>query len=86
MLVKSRVKPLTALAQTSVGNRARVDGGGNIDTLTLDGSGLTLGLTNISNTRIQDIEKIDITGSGHYPLILNLNDLFDDLDLFVLMQ
>jgi hypothetical protein len=35
-----------------------VDGGGNIDTLTLDGSGLTLDLTNISNTRIQDIEKI----------------------------
>jgi hypothetical protein len=34
-----------------------VDGGGNIDTLTLDGSGLTLDLTNISNIRIQDIEK-----------------------------
>jgi hypothetical protein len=41
-----------------------VDGGGNIDTLELDGSGLTLDLTNISNIRIQDIEKIDITGSG----------------------
>ncbi len=68
---------ITALAQTNVGNRARVDGGGNIDTLTLDGSGLTLDLTNISNTRIQDIEKIDITGSGNNTLILNLNDLFD---------
>ncbi len=68
---------ITALAQTSVGNRARVDGGGNIDTLTLDGSGLTLDLTNISNARIQDIEKIDITGSGNNTLILNLNDLFD---------
>jgi hypothetical protein len=45
-------------------NRARVDGGGNIDTLVLDGGGLTLDLTNISNIRIQDIEKIDITGSG----------------------
>jgi hypothetical protein len=54
-----------------------VDGGGNIDTLTLDGSGLTLDLTNISNARIQDIEKIDITGSGNNTLILNLNDLFD---------
>jgi Ca2+-binding RTX toxin-like protein len=41
-----------------------VDGAGNIDTLTLDGGGLTLDLTNISNARIQDIEKIDITGSG----------------------
>ena len=68
---------ITALAQTNVGNRARVDGGGNIDTLTLDGSGLTLDLTNISNARIQDIEKIDITGSGNNTLILNLNDLFD---------
>jgi hypothetical protein len=68
---------ITALAQTSVGNRARVDGGGNIDTLELDGSGLTLDLTNISNARIQDIEKIDITGSGNNTLILNLNDLFD---------
>ena len=27
---------ITALAQTSVGNRARVDGGGNIDTLVSD--------------------------------------------------
>jgi hypothetical protein len=40
-------------------------------------AGLTLDLTNISNTRIQDIEKIDITGSGNNTLILNLNDLFD---------
>jgi hypothetical protein len=43
---------ITALAQTNVGNRARVDGGGNIDTLTLDGGGLTLDLTNISNARV----------------------------------
>ncbi len=68
---------ITALAQTGAGNRARVDGGGNIDTLTLDGSGLTLDLTNISNARIQDIEKIDITGSGNNTLILNLNDVLD---------
>jgi hypothetical protein len=68
---------IVALAQTSVGNRARVDGGGNIDTLELDGSGLTLDLTNISNIRIQDIEKIDITGSGNNDLTLNLNDVLD---------
>ncbi|SHE22346.1 Flagellar hook-length control protein FliK [Bathymodiolus brooksi thiotrophic gill symbiont] len=68
---------ITALAQTGAGNRARVDGGGNIDTLELDGSGLTLDLTNISNARIQDIEKIDITGSGNNTLILNLNDVLD---------
>ena len=68
---------IAALAQTGTGNRARVDGGGNIDTLKLDGSNLSLDLTNISNTRIQDIEKIDITGSGNNALILNLNDLLD---------
>ena len=68
---------IAVLAQTGTGNRARVDGGGNIDTLELDGSGLTLDLTNISNIRIQDIEKIDITGSGDNTLILNLNDVLD---------
>ncbi len=68
---------ITALAQTGTGNRARVDGGGNIDTLALDGGDLTLDLTNISNIRIQDIEKIDITGSGDNDLILNLNDVLD---------
>ncbi len=68
---------IAVLAQTGAGNRARVDGGGNIDTLELDGSGLTLDLTNISNIRIQDIEKIDITGSGDNDLTLNLNDVLD---------
>jgi hypothetical protein len=68
---------IAVLAQTGAGNRARVDGGGNIDTLELDGSGLTLDLTNISNIRIQDIEKIDITGSGNNDLTLNLNDVLD---------
>jgi hypothetical protein len=52
-------------------------GGGGIDTLKLDGAGLTLDLTKISNTRIQDIEIIDIRGSGNNTLKLNLNDLLD---------
>jgi hypothetical protein len=34
-----------------------------------------LDLTKISNTRIQDIEIIDIRGSGNNTLKLNLNDL-----------
>jgi hypothetical protein len=58
-------------------NINRVDGGGNIDTLKLNGSGSTLDLTKIINTRIQDIEKIDITGPGSNTLILNLSDVLD---------
>jgi hypothetical protein len=38
-------------------------------------AGLTLDLTKISNTRIRDIEIIDIRGSGNNTLELNLNDL-----------
>jgi hypothetical protein len=37
---------------------------------------LTLDLTKISDRRIQDIEVIDITGSGDNTLKLNLDDLF----------
>jgi hypothetical protein len=53
------------LPVTGTGNRTRVDGGGGIDTLKLEGAGLTLDLTKISDRRIQDIEVIDITGSGN---------------------
>jgi hypothetical protein len=66
---------ISALEQTGAGNRARVDGGGGIDTLVLEGSDLTLDLTKISDRRIQDIEVIDITGSGENTLKLNLDDL-----------
>jgi hypothetical protein len=45
---------IVALQRTGAGNRARVDGGGNIDTLKLNGSRLTLDLTKIIHTRIQD--------------------------------
>ncbi|VVH65554.1 hypothetical protein BSPLISOX_2323, partial [uncultured Gammaproteobacteria bacterium] len=68
---------ITALEQTGAGNCARVDGGGGIDTLQLEGAGLTLDLTKISDRRIQDIEVIDMTGSGDNTLKLNLDDLLD---------
>ncbi|SGZ76788.1 Flagellar hook-length control protein FliK [Bathymodiolus thermophilus thioautotrophic gill symbiont] len=56
---------------------ARVDGGGGSDTLKLAGSNLNLDLSQIDNGRIQDIEIIDLTGSGDNILKLNLNDLLD---------
>ncbi|MBA5249175.1 MAG: hypothetical protein FE834_06540, partial [Gammaproteobacteria bacterium] len=68
---------ITALEQTGAGNRANINGGGGIDTLKLEGADLTLDFTKISNNRIQDIEKIDLTGSGVNTLILNLNDVLD---------
>ncbi|CAB5500459.1 hypothetical protein THERMOT_1238 [Bathymodiolus thermophilus thioautotrophic gill symbiont] len=70
---------LTKLYSNTLSNNllARVDGGGDIDTLKLSGSNLRLDLTHIDNGRIQDIEVIDLTGSGDNTLILNLNDLLD---------
>jgi hypothetical protein len=47
------------------------------DTLQLEGADLTLDLTKISDRRIQDIEVIDMTGSGDNSLKLNLDDLLD---------
>ena len=40
------------------GRLARIDGGGGIDTLALDGQNISLDLTTIANTRIQSVEKI----------------------------
>jgi hypothetical protein len=68
---------IDALEATGAGNRARVDGGGDVDILALDGAGIMLDFTAIANSRIQDIETIDITGSGDNTFELNLNDLLD---------
>ncbi|MBA5249987.1 MAG: hypothetical protein FE834_10765, partial [Gammaproteobacteria bacterium] len=68
---------LTALEKTGAGNRANINGGGGIDTLKLDGSGLTLDLSKISNNRIKDIEKIDLTGSGDNTLKFNLSNVLN---------
>jgi hypothetical protein len=71
------------LEKAGKGNRARIDGGSGIDTIKLDGGGksaVTLDLTKISDTRIQGIEKIDLSSQYHYDsnvLRLNLNNILN---------
>jgi hypothetical protein len=65
---------------------SRIDGGSGIDTLVLDGANITLDLTLIANqgggtpsgfSRIESIERIDLTGTGANTLILGLSDVLD---------
>jgi hypothetical protein len=57
---------------------ARIDGGGGIDTLKFDGSGLVLDLANIKSVVMQNMEKVDLTGSGNNTLKLNVHDLLEN--------
>lgn len=56
---------------------ARVEGGNGTDSLRLDGSGIFLDLTAISDNRITDIEKIDISGSGSNTLTLDVREVLN---------
>ncbi|MDH4286200.1 MAG: hypothetical protein OEV26_02105, partial [Gallionella sp.] len=68
------------------GQLARIDGGSGIDILSLSGTGILFNLNNIANqggsspggaSRIESIERIDITGTGNNTLTLSLKDVLD---------
>ena len=54
----------------------RLDGGAGEDTLQIDGS-FSLDLTTIPDNKIENIEVIDLSGSGSNTLTLQLGDLLD---------
>jgi hypothetical protein len=80
---------ITALQSRSGGQRgqsARVDGGTGIDTLALEGGGVTLDLRRVADqgggsagsaSRIESIERIDLTGSGNNRAYLEVRDVHD---------
>ena len=66
---------LLAVPDGDFSGTRRLAGGSGTDTLRLDGSGIALDLTTISDNRIVDIEVIDITGSGANTLILDFQEV-----------
>ncbi|MDK9704379.1 MAG: FG-GAP-like repeat-containing protein, partial [Sulfuritalea sp.] len=82
----SNVAQLGAGVDGASGNLARVDGGSGIDTLAIVDAGVTVNLTAIANqggampssaSRIESVERIDLTGSGNNSLTLSAADVVD---------
>jgi Ca2+-binding RTX toxin-like protein len=56
---------------------SRIDGGTGIDTLRLDGAGITLDFTQLTGAPVKNVERIDLTGSGNNTVRLTLTDVLD---------
>jgi Ca2+-binding RTX toxin-like protein len=62
---------------------AKADGGSGVDTLVLEGSGVTFDFTTLADSKTESIEVVDFTGSGNNTLKLGLTDainLSDELN------
>ena len=63
-----------------------VEGDAGLDTLRIDGAGVTLDLTLAANQHLRGLERIDLAGNGANSLALDVNQLLrlpDHFDMFV---
>ncbi|NVN99538.1 MAG: hypothetical protein HXX17_09455, partial [Geobacteraceae bacterium] len=68
---------------TGVAPNVLVDGGLGIDSIKLDGHGITLDLATLDTGRVIGVEKIDLTGDGANRLLLTAAEmLHQDSDIF----
>jgi len=83
---RDNVRTFATGYRAAAGLLPRVDGGSGMDSLALAGAGITLDLGRITNvgaglagnvSRLESIERIDLTGSGDNTLRLGVNDLQD---------
>jgi hypothetical protein len=58
-------------------NRAHIDGGPGTDTLRLNGSDQTFDFTGLADSKVQNIEAIDFTGSGDNELDLAAHNVLN---------